>query len=302
MNYINLDALCEKLKCEYFKDESMAKHSSFKIGGNADRYILASNLSMLQDIVKLLKNENIPYYILGNGSNILVKDGGIRAVVISLDGDFKEIKMTAENQITVGAGALLSSLCIFAKNNNLGGLEFAYGIPGSVGGAAYMNAGAYGGEMKDVLVSCHHIDENGMTGCFSKEELDLSYRHSAYSFKNYIITSLVINLVQDEKENISSKMEDFMQRRKDKQPLNFPSAGSTFKRPQGYYASALIEECGLKGMSVGGAQVSRKHSGFVINKGNASCQDVLDLIENVKAQVQAQKGVELECEVEILGE
>lgn len=302
MKYRNLDALCEKLKCEYLKDESMAKHSSFKIGGNADRYILASNLSQLKEIVKFLKNENIPYQTLGNGSNILVKDGGISSVIISLAGDFKEIEMTDTDQITVGSATLLSTLCVFAKNNNLSGLEFAYGIPGSLGGAVYMNAGAYGGEMKDVLVCCRHIDEDGNEGEFNSDNLDLSYRHSVYSGKKYIVTSAKIKLKQDDKENISSKMEDFMFRRKDKQPLNYPSAGSTFKRPQGYYASALIEECGLKGMSIGDAEVSKKHSGFVINKGNASCQNVLDLIEKVKAEVLKQKGVQLECEVEILGE
>lgn len=302
MNYINLDALCEKLKCEYYKNEAMSKHSSFKIGGNADRYILALNLEQLTKIIKLLLGEKIPYFILGNGSNILIKDNGIRGVVISLQGDFKEIQLISDDEIKCGAGVLLSTLCVFAKNNNLSGLEFAYGIPGSVGGAVYMNAGAYGGQMKDVLKACNHLDENINKAQFKADELDLSYRHSVYSGKKFVVTSAIIKLKKENQENIATKMDDFMSRRKDKQPLNYPSAGSTFKRPQGYFAAALIEECGLKGCSVGGAEVSKKHSGFVINKGTATAQNVLDLIEKVKAEVLKQKGVKLQCEVEILGE
>ena len=196
----------------------------------------------------------------------------------------------------------MSRVCNFALENGLTGLEFAFGIPGSAGGAAYMNAGAYGGEMKDVLVECRHIDSNGNFGSLRGEELGLAYRTSAYEHNGYIITTLVMKLSKGNKDEIRAKMQELLQRRKDKQPLEYPSAGSTFKRPEGYFAGALIEECGLKGYSVGGAQVSEKHAGFVINKGSATAKDVLDLIKYIQDKVFSEKGVMLEPEVRLIEE
>lgn len=302
MNYTALDNLCRELGCELLSEEPMAKHTSFKIGGRADRLVFVPNKAALGQILHLLSKEKIPRFILGNGSNLLVRDGGIRGAVLCLCGEFKEIKLLDNSMIYCGAGATLSSLCVFAKCSGLTGLEFAYGIPGTAGGGAYMNAGAYGGEMKDVLVACDHFDADGTEGTFQENELNLGYRKSAYTDKEYVITGLTLKLQPGNREAIAARMEELMNKRRSKQPLEFPSAGSTFKRPEGYFAAALIEECGLKGACVGGAEVSCKHSGFLINKENASCQDVLGLIQRVKDEVQAQKGIALECEVKMIGQ
>jgi UDP-N-acetylmuramate dehydrogenase len=213
-----------------------------------------------------------------------------------------EIKLLDETTIYCEAGASLKALCMFALENSLSGLEFAYGIPGTLGGAVYMNAGAYGGEMKDVLYSVNHIDNDGNNGTLNKENLDLGYRHSAYTNNGFVITSAVIKLTKADKKDIKEAMDDKLQRRKDKQPLEYPSAGSTFKRPEGYFAGALIEDCGLKGYTVGGAQVSEKHAGFVINKGGATATDVMTLISDVQRIVKEKHGVTLETEVKIVGE
>ena len=299
--YKVLDALCKAEKIEYKIDEKMNKHTSFKIGGNADRFIEICTEKHLNQVLLVLSEQNLPYFILGNGSNLLVSDKGLRAVVLQLKGDFKKIELIDEDTICCGAGVILSSLCNFAKENSLSGLEFAFGIPGTAGGAVYMNAGAYGGEMKDVLLKCEHF--NGIEkGMFVGDELELSYRKSVYDNKNYIITKLFLKLIKTEKSVITAKMEELMLARKTKQPLEFPSAGSTFKRPPNHFAAALIEECGLKGFSVGDAMVSEKHSGFVINNGKASCQNVLDLIEKVKVIVKEKTNVELENEIKMIGE
>ncbi|MFI3207311.1 MAG: UDP-N-acetylmuramate dehydrogenase [Clostridia bacterium] len=299
--YNKLDNICEKLALKYLKNEPMCKYTSFKIGGNADRFIEINTKSQLSEILLHIKKESLPFFILGNGSNLLVSDKGIRAVVLSLKGDFKKIELLENNVIRCGAGLMLSSLCNFAKDNSLSGLEFAFGIPGTAGGATYMNAGAYGGEMKDVVIKSEHfIDAN--FGSFCSDELDFSYRHSAYSDKNYIITDIYLKLEKADKSEIEEKMQELMLARKTKQPLEFPSAGSTFKRPVGYFAAALIEECGLKGFSLGGAQVSEKHSGFVINKGGATCKDVLDLANEIKKIVAEKKNVVLETEIKMIGE
>lgn len=300
MDYTLFDQLCEKLGCRVLKQEPMSRHITFKVGGPAARFVTVETLEQLKQILRLLAKEEIPSYILGNGSNLLVGDQGIDGVVLVLAGDFKKITLEG-NVIHCGAGATLASLCAFARDHSLTGLEFAWGIPGTAGGAAYMNAGAYGGEMKDVLISCRHVTPSGETGSFSGEELRLAYRKSAYTGTPYVITSLDLQLEKGSEAEINARMEDLMARRKSKQPLEYPSAGSTFKRPEGYFAAALIEECGLKGLSVGDAQVSEKHSGFVINKGNASCSDILALIDRIKKEVKAQKGVDLECEVKYLG-
>ncbi len=302
MNYTALDSLCKELGIKYKENEPMSSHTGFKIGGVADRFVLVPSVDFLKKIIACAKKTDVNIFILGNGSNLLVRDKGIRGAVLVLVDEFKEIKLLSDTEIFCGAGAMLSSLCVFAKNNCLTGLEFAYGIPGTAGGAAYMNAGAYGGEMKDVLTQCNHLDFNGNENTFKDSELKLSYRHSVYCDDEYIITGLILSLKKADISDISSKMEELMSKRKDKQPLNYPSAGSTFKRPEGYFAAALIDECGLKGVSVGDAEVSKKHSGFVINKGNATCKDVLDLIDIVKEKVQNKKGVALECEVKLVGE
>ncbi len=302
MGYTLVDNFLDSINCDYIKNESMKKHTSFKIGGSADRFVKVKTESELSSLVQFLNKNNVPYYIWGKGSNILVTDKGIRAVVISLEGDFTRIELTSDTEITCGTGVSLSALSVFAKNHRLTGLEFAHGIPGLLGGAVYMNAGAYGGEMKDVITQCSHVNSLGEIETIQAEELDFAYRHSYYSDKNYIVTSATMNLIKANSDEIAKTMEDLMQRRKSKQPLNYPSAGSTFKRPVGYFAGGLIEECGLKGFSVNDAEVSEKHAGFVINKGNATCADILTLIEKVKEKVYTEKGVQLECEVKIIGE
>lgn len=211
------------------------------------------------------------------------------------------MSLTENGLISCGSGAALASVCSYALKNSLSGLEFAWGIPGTVGGAAYMNAGAYGGEMKDIVEAVSYIDENGIIKSFKRDELNFSYRRSVFTDKEYIVTDVLFKLENKSQSEIREKMDELMGKRKSKQPLEYPSAGSTFKRPEGYFAAALIEECGLKGASVGGAEVSEKHSGFIINKNNATCEDVKNLIAYVKKEVYKQKGVELHCEVKFIG-
>ena len=290
-------SLAKILGCKAKYDESMANHTTFKIGGNAPLYIEVNKPSQLSQIVKLCKEENVEYFILGNGSNLLVSDKGVDYVVICLKGDFKNISLLDNNSLYCGAGASLASLCREAEKNGLSGLEFAWGIPGTVGGAAYMNAGAYGGEMKDVVYSVHHIDKDGNLGTIKSSDLNFSYRHSIYKENGYIIIGITVKLKLDNKNEIRNKMDDFMDRRKSKQPLEYPSAGSVFKRPEGNYAGTLIEQCGLKGKTIGGAQVSEKHAGFIINIGGATCNDVQQLIEHIQSTVKDKTGYILEREI-----
>lgn len=291
--------ICEEIKCEYVQDEPMSKHTTFKIGGNAPLVVYPESEEQISAIVKGANKFGIRLIAIGNGSNLLVDDNGIDACVMILDEHFAEIKLIDDETIFASSGAMLIRLCRFAYENSLSGLEFAYGIPGSCGGGAFMNAGAYGGEMKDVLVKCRHIDSNGNVGYLEGDDLKLSYRHSAYYDNGCIITGLYLKLNKGDKAEIKSKMDDLLSRRREKQPLEYPSAGSTFKRPEGYFAGALIQECGLKGRSVGGAQVSEKHAGFVINKGGATCKDVLDLCKVCSDTVFKEKGVELEMEIRV---
>ncbi len=284
------------LNIEYKENVPMSEHTSFKIGGNADIFITVKNISELKAVISLCKETETPYMLIGNGSNLLISDSGIRGVVIRLEGEFKEIKVQGDT-IVAGAGASLTKLCLDAQKASLTGLEFGYGIPGSVGGAAYMNAGAYGGEMKDVIVSCTHLDPELNVGTFNIDELDLSYRHSAYMKGEYIILFVTLKLKEGDADAIKARMEELMQKRISKQPLEYPSAGSVFKRPEGAFAAALIEECGLKGRSVGKAVVSEKHSGFIINKGGATCQDVLDLVEIIQREVKEKTGFDLYREI-----
>ncbi len=277
----------------------MSHQTTFRAGGNADIIVFPATTDSLINILKSAVSENIPYMVMGNGSNILVCDNGIRGIVIKTTSLESNIKVN-DTTITCSAGASLSKLCLTALEHGLTGLEFAYGIPGTVGGAVYMNAGAYGGEIKDVLKSVTHINPDFCSEDVSADTLNLAYRTSFYA-KNpdYIITDAVFELKKGDKAEIKAKMDELMGRRKDKQPLEFPSAGSTFKRPEGYYAGALIEQCGLKGYAVGGAQVSEKHAGFVINK-NGTASDILALIEYVKRTVKEKTGIELEPEVKII--
>lgn len=277
----------------------MAKHTTFKIGGNASLVVFPESETQISEIVKAAKQAGIRLITIGNGSNLLVDDDGIDACVMILDEHFSDIKLIDEESIYASAGAMLIKVCRFAYENGLSGLEFAYGIPGTCGGGAFMNAGAYGGEMKDVLVKCSHIDKDGNIGCLENDDLKLSYRHSAYYDNDCIITGLYLKLKKGDKAEIKEKMDDLISRRRNKQPLEFPSAGSTFKRPEGYFAGALIEDCGLRGRSVGGAQVSEKHCGFVINKGGATCRDVLELCKICSDTVYDKKGVKLEMEIRV---
>ena len=301
MDYAKLEELCRRLDVKFSKDEPLAQYTTMKIGGNCDILVCPDSEEDIAEIAKLCRIENIPFFVLGRGSNVLVSDKGYRGCIIYTCGSAAHITVDGTS-ITASAGTSLTAVCKAALENGLTGIEFAYGIPGSVGGALFMNAGAYGGEMKDVVASCHYIDENGKLCTMSAEDMDLSYRHSTFSGRNCIITSVTIKLQNGNKNEIKEKMQELMSRRRDKQPLEYPSCGSTFKRPVGYFAAALIEECGLKGFTIGGAQVSEKHSGFVINRDNASCSDVMAVVKEVKRIVFEEKGVELECEMLILGE
>ena len=281
-------------------DEPMKKHISFRVGGPADILVKPNTEEELSALVKLIKKENIPYLIIGNGSNLLVKDGGIRGVVIELSDNFNNFEIHG-NLINAQSGALLSIVGKAALREELKGFEFASGIPGTLGGALAMNAGAYGGEMKHIVKSVRLMDMDGNIHELTNEEMEFDYRKSILSRENYIVLSAVIELEKGNYDEIKEKMADFTQRRVTKQPLSLPSAGSTFKRPPGHFAGKLIEDSGLRGLTLRGAQVSEKHCGFVVNLGNATAKDLLDLMYVVKSTVNAKYGVMLEEEVKILG-
>lgn len=283
-------------------DEPLKKHTSFRIGGPADYFVSVNNIEELQKVIVAAKENKIDFFLLGNGSNILVSDKGFRGVVINLDGEFNEAKVEG-NTIKAGAGITLSQLAGIAMKASLTGLEFASGIPGTLGGALFMNAGAYGGEMSQVVTDVSLLDlSEGKVISLSGEEMHFGYRHSILKEKEYIALGCEMNLASGDSETIGNYMRELAQKRKEKQPLEFPSAGSTFKRPEGYFAGKLIEDAGLGGFSVGGAQVSDKHKGFVINKGDATAADVKSLIEHVIKTVKEKDGVTLEPEVLFLGE
>ncbi len=294
-----LKRFCDEIGCDAILGEPMSRHTTFQVGGPADIFITPENQRQVSQLITYLCGQGIRYHVLGKGSNVLVGDSGIRGAVIHI-GRKLSGAVRDGNTISCGAGMPLAELCRFALQEGLSGLEFAYGIPGSAGGAAYMNAGAYGGEMRDVLLSCRHVDSRGNPGELSGEDLRLSYRKSAYSDSSCCITGVTVGLTPAPKDVIRERMTELMCRREEKQPLEYPSAGSTFKRPANGYAAEMIERCGLKGCSVGGAMVSTKHSGFVVNAGGATCDDVLRLIDVVKKQVLHQTGTELECEVKLL--
>ena len=298
MDYSKIIHLALDLGFKTYENEPLCNRTSFKIGGPADLLIECRDIEKLPILLTEIKANKIPLTVIGNGSNLLVSDSGIKGIVLVIADDSVTI---SGNTIKASAGAKLSKLCNVALENGLSGLEFGFGIPGTVGGAVYMNAGAYGGEIKQVITSVKSITQSGEIVTRNVDELELGYRTSVFKKNTDVILSAEFKLMQDEKETIREKMYDFLSRRKDKQPLEFPSAGSTFKRPEGHFAGALIEQCGLKGFSIGGAEVSTKHAGFVINRGNATCEDVKELIKHIQETVFNETGVMLETEVIYLG-
>ena len=284
-----------------YKEEPMKMHTTFRVGGNADYFVVPKTEEEVKNIVNLCKKEEMPYFVLGNGSNLLVGDKGYRGVIIEICKEMNQIEVQGDS-LSVQAGALLSKVGSAALEAGLTGFEFASGIPGTMGGAVFMNAGAYGGEMKDVLSEVTVLDESGEVRSLKKEELELGYRTSIVAKKGYVVLSARVALQPGDKEKIKARMQELKIQRTTKQPLEYPSAGSTFKRPEGYFAGKLIADSGLRGFQVGGAQVSEKHCGFVINKDNATASDVVELMNQVIARVQKVFGVTLEPEVRKLGE
>lgn len=281
---------------EIKQNEPMSRHTSFKIGGNADLYIIPHDMDALIETVRILKETETKRYFLGNATNVLFDDAGFRGAVVSL-GNICAIKVI-ENRIIAEAGASLNLVCKTARDKELSGLEFAYGIPGSIGGAVFMNAGAYGGEMSQVVAQSTYLSLDDMTvHTIPLTAHEYGYRESVYRHNNWLVLSAVLELQKGEYDKINAAMNDYMSRRIDKQPLEYPSAGSVFKRYPGRYTGQMIEECGLKGYSIGGAQVSEKHAGFIVNKGGATSADVLALIEHIKNKVYKKFDCRIECEV-----
>ena len=283
-------------------DESMKKHTNFKIGGNADVFVIAKSIEEIKCVIKFSKENNIPLAILGNGSNVLVSDKGIRGIVLQIG--LKEIKVEKHENalIEVDAGAMLGALAQILLKQSISGFEFAAGIPGSIGGAIRMNAGAYGGEMKDIVKNVTVLNEKGEINILTNEECEFSYRHSRFTNSKEIIIKATLELPIGNENEIKAKMDEYAQSRKEKQPLNLPSAGSTFKRGADFITAKLIDECGLKGYTSGNAQVSTLHAGFVVNLGNATAQDVLSVVNHVKQVVLEKTGKQIELEIELLGE
>ncbi|MDD2956563.1 MAG: UDP-N-acetylmuramate dehydrogenase [Oscillospiraceae bacterium] len=299
-NSLKLKFLCQNIECDYKEEAPLKDYTTFKIGGPADYLIEPYDEGQISKVVEFCQKSGIHYQFLGNGSNVLAPDGGVRGAVIRLGPNFSYIRRLPDGDLLCGAGATLSQLAAFAQKNGLAGLEFAWGIPGSAGGALYMNAGAYGGKMKDVVVSADVVDEAGRLQTIPAGEMELGYRSSVFQHRAWCVTRLRLRLAPGSPEEIRAKMEELMERRREKQPLEYPSAGSIFQRPQGNYAGALIEQCGLKGRAVGGAQVSEKHAGFIVNTGGATCRDVLELISQIQREVEEKTGYHLVCEVKQL--
>ncbi len=280
--------------------EPLARHTTFRVGGPAE-LLLTPSAKQLPEVMRILNKHRCPVTVIGNGSNLLVGDKGIRGAVIEIGSCMSDISVDGAC-ITAQAGAMLARVAMQAYQSGLSGMEFAAGIPGSVGGAMVMNAGAYGGEMKDIVVSVDVLDQDGRVVRLAGEEMDFSYRHSCITEQGYLALSAVFHLQKAEPQAIWDRMEELKERRVSKQPLEYPSAGSTFKRPEGFFAGKLIMDAGLAGFTIGGAQVSPKHCGFVINRGGASPSDVLAVIRHVQKTVKEQFGVDLEPEVKLLGE
>lgn len=283
------------------EDEPMKNHTSFRVGGPASLFLFIRTENELSEVLKMINKNKIPYFILGNGSNLLVSDQGYQGVVLYLAQEFSEITRKG-NQLYVGAAALLSKVANMAMEAGLSGLEFAAGIPGSMGGGTVMNAGAYGGELSQVITQVKVMDSQGNILFLNREDLEFGYRRSIFKRKNYVILEILLELLPGSKEKILSKMKEYNQARKEKQPLEYPSAGSTFKRPEGNFAGKLIMEAGLSGYQIGGARVSEKHCGFVINTGNATQKDISAVMKKIQEVVMEKFRVELEPEVIYLGE
>ena len=305
---VMLCRLQEILGAEHvFPEEPMAKHITFRVGGPAEWFVRVNTIEQLKQVLALCKEQEEPYYIIGNGSDLLVSDAGVRGVIIRLAGEFEEVipRETVNEgicDICAGAGVMLAALSLRAGKKGFTGLEFANGIPGTVGGAVLMNAGAYGGEIKDTIVAIDVMTKDGEVRRLEKEELKLSYRHSAMMDSGDIVLKAYFKLTVRPKLHIFAIMESYRKARQEKQPLEFPSAGSTFKRPEGYFAGKLIQDAGLSGYSVGGAMVSTKHAGFVINAGGATATDIYRLIQHIQKTVKEKFQVDLEPEVRFLGE
>lgn len=285
-------------KIKYLKDESLKKHTTFKVGGKADFVVSPSNLSVLSKLIKYLNENGIKYYFLGNGSNVIFNDQGFKGVIIKSQG-FNDCSFDG-NKAYFGAGVSMTYAAKLCGEKGLSGIEFCYGIPGNIGGGIFMNAGAYGGEISQNIVYVKYLDENGDPQTICKADCNFGYRHSCFMEKKRFILGAEFELTPKPKDEIISFMEDIMKRRIEKQPLDKPSAGSSFKRPEGYFAAALIDECGLKGKSIGGASVSEKHAGFIVNNGGATCRDIVRLADLVSDTVYKEKGVRIEKEMIIV--
>lgn len=282
-------------------DEPMSRHTTFRVGGPADFFVTPKAKEEVRDVIRICKEAGMPYYIIGNGSNLLVSDAGYRGVVVQIYKEMNEVKVEGD-LVKAQAGALLSGIAAKALGAELSGFEFASGIPGTIGGACVMNAGAYGGEMKDVLESVTVLTGEGKIIELGRNELELGYRTSVIAKKGYIVLGAVLKLERGDGEKIKTYMDELKEKRVTKQPLEYPSAGSTFKRPEGYFAGKLIEDAGLRGFQVGGAQVSEKHCGFVINRNHATAADIMELMRQVQIRVKENSGVDLEPEVKRLGD
>ena len=282
-------------------DEPMSRHTTFRVGGPADFFVTPKAKEEVRDVIRICKEAGMPYYIMGNGSNLLVSDAGYRGVIVQIYKEMNEVKVEGD-LVKAQAGALLSGIAAKALGAELSGFEFASGIPGTIGGACVMNAGAYGGEMKDVLESVTVLTGEGKIIELGRNELELGYRTSVIAKKGYIVLGAVLKLERGDGEKIKTYMDELKEKRVTKQPLEYPSAGSTFKRPEGYFAGKLIEDAGLRGFQVGGAQVSEKHCGFVINRDHATAADIMELMRQVQIRVKENSGVDLEPEVKRLGD
>lgn len=302
---MKLDFYNQLVKCidkeRVLVEEPMKKHTTFRVGGNADYFVMPQNGEEVKNIVTLCKEAQMPYYILGNGSNILVGDKGYRGVIIQIYKEMNGIEVEGD-KVKAQAGALLSRVGTAALEAELTGFEFAAGIPGTVGGAVVMNAGAYGGEMKDIIANATVLTQDGDIITINKEDLELGYRTSVIAKMGYVVLEAEYQLQKGDREAIRARMDELKLQRVTKQPLEYPSAGSTFKRPEGYFAGKLIQDAGLRGFQVGGAQVSEKHCGFVINKDQATAADIQGLMQQVSDKVMQEFGVKLEPEVKTLGE
>ena len=296
--------MIEKLRAiapQTLENEPMSQHTTFKIGGPADYFVSVRTEKQLQELIEFAHCEDLPCFVMGNGSNLLVSDSGIRGLVIELGKEFCEIKADG-TRIYAQAGAMLSRVASFAMNNCLSGMEEISGIPGTLGGAVYMNAGAYGGEISTLIEAVNYLDSDGKIKTVRGDECEFGYRTSIFEKGDKVVVSAVISLSKGNQDEIKAKMADYTCRRKTKQPLQYPSGGSTFKRPEGHFAGALIEEAGLKGFSIGGAQISELHAGFVINKGGATASDVLAVVRHAQETVWEKFGVRLETEIKLVGE